>query len=265
MSSRCHSLLSLLLLLCATACFGAGGRVLRVCSDPDNMPFSNQKAEGFENRLAELVAHELGARVEYAWWPEKLGFVRKSLNAGLCDVVMGVPSTIENAAPTRPYYRSTYVFVSRGAGVSSILDPRLAQMKIGMPMVGDDYAPPSHALARRGLSGNVVGFRGDDNRAIAGAVAGGAVDVAVMWGPFAGWYAQGLDVKPVEPPAFQGVPFTFEISMAVRKQDAGLRAELDRIIGEKCGAIQKLLDEYRVPREGRNTCESSLESPSVLR
>jgi mxaJ protein len=260
MSSRCHSLV---LLLCATACFGADGRVLRVCADPDNMPFSNQKGEGLENRLAELVAHELGARVEYAWWPEKLGFVRKSLNAGLCDVVMGVPSSIENAAATRPYYRSTYVFVSRGQGVASLNDPRLRAMKIGMPMVGDDYAPPSHALARLGLSGNVVGFSGYDNRAIAEAVSRGAVDVAVMWGPFAGWYGKDLDVRPVAPAAFLGVPFTFEISMAVRKQDTALRADLDRAIGAQCGAIQKLLDGYRVPREGRNTCESSLESPSV--
>ena len=109
----------------------------------------------------------------------------------------------------------------------------------------------------------MVGFSGYDNRAIADAVSSGAVDVAVMWGPFAGWYGKGLDVRPVEPAAFLGVPFTFEISMAVRKQDAALRAELDRAIGAQCGAIQKLLDGYRVPREGRNTCESSLESPSV--
>jgi quinoprotein dehydrogenase-associated probable ABC transporter substrate-binding protein len=228
------------------------------------MPFSNRNAEGFENRLAELMAKEVGARVEYAWWPEKMGFVRKSLNAGMCDVIMGVPSTIGNAAPTRPYYRSTYVFVSRGSGIARIDDPRLAQMKIAMPMVGDDYAPPSHVLARRGLSGNVVGYSGYDNRAIANAVASGAVDVAVMWGPFAGWYAKGLDVRMMTPPSYFGVPFTFEISMAVRKQDDALRAELDRAIGAKCEAIQKLLDGYRVPREGKTICESSSESPSVL-
>lgn len=262
MSSRCHSWP--LLLFGAMVCFGADGRVLRVCSDPDNMPFSNRNGQGFENRLAELMAQQLGARLEYAWWPEKMGFVRKSLNAGLCDVVMGVPSTIGNAAATRPYYRSTYVFVSRGNRVERIDDPRLAQMKIGMPMVGDDYAPPSHVLARRGLSANVVGYSGYDNRAIAEAVSKGAVDVAVMWGPFAGWYAKDLQVTPIAPPAYLGVPFTFEISMAVRKQDAALREELDRAIGARCEAIQRLLEEYRVPREGGNTCESSLESRSVL-
>jgi mxaJ protein len=259
MSLRCHSLCALILCLP----LAADARLLRVCADPANMPFSNERAEGFENRLAELMARELGARVEYAWWPEKLGFVRKSLNAGMCDVIMGVPSTIENAAPTRPYYRSTYVFVSRGRGIASLTDPRLAAMKIGMPMVGDDYAPPSHALARLGLSGNVVGLSGSDNRAIADAVSRGAVDVAVMWGPFAGWYGKGLDVHPIEPAAFMGVPFTFEISMAVRKQDTALRDELDRAIGAQCGAIQKLLDEYRVPREGKDTCESLSRSPSA--
>src|SRR5690242_18488322 len=111
MFSRCLSLL-----MCATACFGAGGRVLRVCADSNNLPFSNERAEGFENRLAELVAREMGAKLEYAWWPEKTGFVRKSLNSGMCDAIMGVQSSIENAAATRPYYRSTYVMVSRGLG-----------------------------------------------------------------------------------------------------------------------------------------------------
>jgi mxaJ protein len=250
------------LLVWTAICFAGEGRVLRVCADPDNLPFSNQKGEGFENRLAEIVGREIGARVEFAWWPEKRGFVRKSLNEGMCDAIMGVPSTIENAAATRPYYRSTYVFVSRGLGIASLTDERLADMKIGMPMAGDDYAPPSHVLARRGLSANVVGFSGYDNRAIAEAVSKGAVDVAVMWGPFAGWYGKGLDVRPVQPAAFLGVPFTFEISMAVRKHDTALREELDRAIVAQCGAIQKLLDEYRVPREGNNTCESLSHSPS---
>jgi mxaJ protein len=258
MFSRCLSLL-----VCATACFGAGGRVLRVCSDPNNLPFSNERGEGFENRLAELVAHGLNARLEYAWWPERMGFVRKSLNAGMCDVIMGVPSSIENAAPTRPYYRSTYVFVSRRLGIASFDDPRLKTMRIGVQMVGDDYAPPAYALARRGLSGNVVGFSSYSTAGIVEAVGRGDVDVAVVWGPFAGYFGKDLEVKPVSPSSDSSVPFTFEISMAVRKQDTALKAELDRFIGAQCGAIQKVLDQYRVPREGRATCESLQESPSV--
>src|SRR5436305_10935459 len=120
MSSRCLSLL-----LCATACFGAGERVLRVCADPNNMPFSNRRGEGFENRLAELVAGELGARVEYTWYAPGRGYLRNSLNAELCDVVMGVPSALDTVAVTAPYYRSTYVFVARHPGIQSLNDPRL--------------------------------------------------------------------------------------------------------------------------------------------
>jgi mxaJ protein len=255
---------SLSLLVCATACFGAGGRVLRVCSDPNNLPFSNQRAEGFENRLASLVAHELGATLEYTWWPQRMGFVRKSLNAGLCDVILGVPSSIENAAPTRPYYRSTYVFVSRGLGMESLNDPRLKTMRIGVQMVGDDYAPPAYVLARNGLSGNVVGFSSYDNSRIVEAVKRGEIDVAVVWGPFGGYFGKNLELKPVRPATYGEVPFTYEISMAVRKEDTALKAELDRVIAAQCGAIQKVLDEYRVPREGKTTCESSQESQSAV-
>src|SRR5438128_1296513 len=133
MSSRCLSLL-----LCATACYGAGDRVLRVCADPNNLPFSNQRAEGFENRLADLVAHELGARVEYTWYAPGRGYLRNSLNADLCDVVMGVPSELDTVAASRPYYRSTYVFVSRHAGIQALDDPRLKKMRIGVQMIAED-------------------------------------------------------------------------------------------------------------------------------
>src|SRR3954453_11196814 len=137
MSSRCLNLL-----LCAIACFGADQRVLRICADPNNMPFSNERAEGFENRLAELVARELGARVEYTWYAPGRGYLRNSLNADLCDVVMGVPSALDTVAVTRPYYRSTYVFVSRHSGIRSLDDPRLKKMRIGVQMIAEDYVPP---------------------------------------------------------------------------------------------------------------------------
>src|SRR3954467_14610426 len=147
MSSRCLSLL-----LCASACFGADQRVLRVCADPNNMPFSNKRGEGFEDRLAEVVARELGARVEYAWYAPGRGYLRNSLNAELCDVVIGVPSALDTVAVTRPYYRSTYVFVAQHSGIQSLDDPRLKTMRIGVQMIGDDYVPPAYALANNGLS-----------------------------------------------------------------------------------------------------------------
>lgn len=258
MFSRCLSLL-----LLAAAAHGAGGRVLRVCADPNSLPFSNDRAEGYENRLADLVAHELGATVRYTWAAQRRGFVRNTLNAGECDVVMGVPSSVEMLAATRPYYRSTYVFVSRGLGIRSLDDPRMKKLRIGLQMVGDDYTPPAYALAKLGLSANVVGFSSYTPARIVEAVSRGDIDLAIVWGPLAGYYgARKLEITPVSPATFESIPFTFEMSMGVRKSDPALRTELDRVIAAQCGAIQKLLDEYRVPREG-NTCESQPRSPSA--
>src|SRR4051812_31110373 len=259
MSSRCLSLV----LAAAVAGWGADRRILRVCADPDNLPFSSQRADGFENRLADVVARELGATVEYTWAPQRRGFVRNTLNAGECDVMMGVPSSLEMVAATRPYYRGTYVFVSRKLGIRSFADPRLAKLRIGLQMVGDDYTPPAYALSARGLSGNVTGFSSRAPEQIVDAVKRGEIDVAVVWGPLAGYYATpDLEITPVWPAAFNGVPFTFDMSMGVRKGDTVLRAELDRVIAAQCGAIQKLLDEFRIPREG-NTCESQSRSSSA--
>src|SRR5207253_1835343 len=127
------------------------------------LPFSNRRLEGFENRIGALIARELGAKVSYTWWAQRRGFFRNTLKAGLCDVVLGVPAGFEMAATTRPYYRSTYVFVTRrgrGLDVRSFDDASLRRLKIGVPLAGNDYAnpPPAHALSRRGIVDNVVGY-----------------------------------------------------------------------------------------------------------
>jgi mxaJ protein len=141
----------------------AGARVLRVCADLNNLPFSNERREGFENRLAELVARDLGARLEYVWWAQRRGFIRNTLAAGECDVVFGVPSRFERVLPTAPYLRSSYVFVSRDTlapPLTSLDDQRLRTLRIGVHLIGDDYTntPPAHALARRGIVRNVAGY-----------------------------------------------------------------------------------------------------------
>ena len=138
-------------------------RILRVCSDPNNLPFSNRAGEGFENRLAELIADELHAQVRYTWWAQRRGFVRNTLGAGACDLIAGVPSGYEPVRTTEPYYRSTYVFVTRrdlAPPIESIDDPRLRRLRIGIHVIGDDYAePPSAtALARRGIVNNIHGY-----------------------------------------------------------------------------------------------------------
>src|SRR4051812_15513739 len=164
---RTHVILALLPLLFvqdAKADRGAAARVLRVCADPAGLPYSNEKKEGFENRIAEIVAKELGARLEYTWWAQRRGFLRNTLNAGTCDVVMSAPVGLDMLRTTRPYYRSTFAFVTkkeRGLGdLSSFDDPRLPKLRIGVPLAGDDGANPApvHALAKRGITQSIRGF-----------------------------------------------------------------------------------------------------------
>jgi mxaJ protein len=239
-------------------------RVLRVCADPNNLPFSNRRLQGFENEIAALLARDLGATVEYTWWAQRRGFFRNTLKAGLCDVVMGVPSSFELALATRPYYRSTYVFVSRQEGPhpESFDDPVLHKVKVGVQLAGDDGVnpPPAHALARRGVVGNVTGYTlyGDYREPnpparIMDAVAHGDVDVAVVWGPLAGYFAKRepvpLALTPVSPQIdLPYLPFVFDISMGVRRGETALRDQLDAELERRQPEIDAILDRYGVPR-----------------
>jgi mxaJ protein len=255
---RCLSLICIALL----PCLAAEQRLLRVCADPNNLPFSNDRGEGFENKLAEMIAPKLDAKLEYTWWSERKSFVRNSLDQNRCDVVMGVPATLESITATNPYYRSTYVFVSRhdrNLQITSLNDPRLANWRIGIHVVGDDYAPPAYALARRGITSNIVGFSlfGEYGQAnppakVIDAVTRGDIDIAIVWGPFAGYFAKStktsLDVVPVTPAVFLAVPFSYDISIGVRKGNDALKAELDRVLESESGAIQQILSEYGVPQ-----------------
>jgi mxaJ protein len=255
----------LALLLVVLALTGCGQRTLRVCADPNNLPFSNVRGEGFENRLAELVAHELHAKVAYVWWAQRRGFVRNTLKDRRCDLWPGVASGVEMLGTTRPYYRSTYVFVTRAdrnLDVASFDDPRLKQLTIGVQMIGDDASntPPAHALARRGIVQNVRGYMlyGDYAKpnppaAVVEAVDRGDVDVAVVWGPLAGYFAaraqHPLRLAPVRPwldgPQW---PMVFDVSMGVRKEDVKLRRALDAALEKQAPAIRRLLDAYHVPQ-----------------
>jgi quinoprotein dehydrogenase-associated probable ABC transporter substrate-binding protein len=261
-----RGLLFVFVIVAGLACYRTPpGRELRVCSDPNNLPFSNQRQEGFENRLAQLIARELHATVRYTWWAERRGFLRNTLNAGQCDVVMGMPPGTEGVVTTQPYYRSTYVFVSRRdrhLRIASLDDPILRRLKIGVQLVGDDYAntPPVHALSRRGIVKSIVGFRvvGDYSEPnpparIIDAVAADDVDVAIAWGPLAGYFAKharvALELTPVQP-AFDppGLRFVFDIALAVRKDDEKLKEELDQVLTQRKPGIDSLLGQYGVPR-----------------
>jgi mxaJ protein len=239
-------------------------RQLRVCADPNNLPFSNERLEGFENKLADLIAHDLNATLTYTWWAQRRGFIRNTLKAATCDLLMGVPQRLDAVLTTSPYYRSTYVFVYRqedGPAVRSLDDPILRTIKIGVQLVGNDgvNSPPAHALARRNIIENVVGYSvyGDyaqpnPTARIIEAVATGAVDVAVVWGPIARYFARSqpvpLAVVPVTPswdtPA---LPFVFDIALGVRRGEEAFCAELEAILQRRRPDINRILDEYGVP------------------
>jgi quinoprotein dehydrogenase-associated probable ABC transporter substrate-binding protein len=242
--------------------------VLRVCADPNNLPFSNQNLEGFENRIADVIANDLNARVEYTWWAQRRGFFRNTLKAGLCDVVIGVPHDLEMAATTKPYYSSTYVFVYRkdsGLSLHSFDDEALKTIRVGVQMIGDDFsnAPPAHALSRRHIINNVVGYSvyGDYAKPnppadIMKAVEKKQVDAAIVWGPLAGYFAkqssQPLVLVPVSPQVDQpALPFVYDISLGVRRGDKSLRDRLDEILVKRRNEIDRILDDYAVPRVAR--------------
>jgi len=270
MSLRCpeggtaRATLALAVAAAAALPCGAAERTLRVCAEPDNLPLSSEHEIGFENRIARLLADELGARLVYEWQPQRRGFVRKTIGAGLCDVWIGVPAGFERLLTTRPYYRSRYVFVTRaedGPAPHSLDDPMLRRKIVGVQLIGDDAAnaPPAHGLARRGIVENVRGFMvyGDYRTAaplapIVEAVARRDIDVAIVWGPLAYFAARQpvpLHVTPIEPGALdEGLPFAFGIAMGVRRKDEELRQHIQAAIEKLQPKIDAIMAEYGVPR-----------------
>jgi mxaJ protein len=241
-------LFSLSLTLCAS-------EPLTICADPQNPPFSTRQATGFENEIAKAIAAELHQPVHFHWQRMGRGFVREVVNKGACDAVIAVPVGMRGLRVTTPYYRSTYVFVTRRTDrpITSLDDPRLAHMKVGVQVLEDDYAPPARALARRSLTKNLVGFEMDENAGdIISAVAKKKVDTAIVWGPLAGYYAERypseLRLSPVtpeiDPPQ---LPFTFEIGVGVRKTEPELYERLDQAVRRAQPRIRQILKAYGVP------------------
>jgi mxaJ protein len=237
---------------------------LRVCADPNNLPFSNRAGEGFENKLAEMVAQKFGKVVVYTWWAQRRGFIRHTLKAGDCDLLMGVPAKYELVETTRPYYRSTYAFVSQTARhlqLHAIDDPQLRNLAIGVHLIGDDgnNTPPAHALGQQGIIDNVRGFmiygdyrEPDPPARLIEAVEHGEIDVAAAWGPLAGYAAQKskipLTVTPiVADERFAPQQFQFSVAMGVRKGDHALRDQMNDFIAQHGAEITALLQTYGVP------------------
>jgi mxaJ protein len=259
-------LVVVLLALFAGSC--SRERVLTVCADPNNLPFSNRAGQGFENKLAELIARAQHARLAYVWWAQRRGYVRNTLGERKCDLWPGVASTVEMLATSRPYYRSTYVFVSRtGDRLNGLTldDPRLRRLRIGVQLVGDDggNTPPAHALARRGITANLRGYMlyGDYRRpnppsAIVAAVAHGDIDVGLVWGPLAGYFAARspvpLRLEPVTPWLDDSRwPMVYDVSIGVQKSNTGLLRDVEQVLATHREEIDALLARYRVPRADR--------------
>ena len=244
----------------------SGPPPLRVCADPNNMPFSNARGEGFENAIAQVLGRALGRPVRYFWQPQRRAFFRTTLQAGNCDVVVNVPASFERVRATRPYYRSAYVFVTQQArhlDIRSFDDPRLRPLRIGIQITGDDYdnPPAAQALASRQLVDNLRGYtvygdysKDDPQRAIVDAVAGGAVDVAIVWGPLAGYFAARaatpLSLTPVEAQLGRDRSFAFDMAVGVRRDDAQLHDKLDAAVVRRFDEIQTILRRFNVPLVG---------------
>jgi mxaJ protein len=236
--------------------------LIRVCADPDNMPSSNDKLEGYENKLATLISQELKAKLEYVWYPTRRGYFR-ILNGMYCDLAMEVPAGLDMAGATKPYFRSGYVFVTRkGSGlddIKTLADPRLKKLKIGVNVYTSDAenSPPAMALSHYGVVGNLTGystFFDENNRPedIINAVSKKEVDLAIAWGPLAGYYAKQATVPLVltalpAKDSLSEVPFQYNIGIAVRRKDKEFRDSLEAVLTRRQPEVQAILKEYAVP------------------
>ena len=232
-------------------------KVLRVCSDPANLPFSNDKGEGFENKVAEIVADELKIPVEYTWFPQATGFIRRTLQAKACDLVVGFAQGDEFVLNTNHYYRSTYALVYKAGngldGVDQLSDPRLKGKRIGV-IAG---TPPGNLLAAEGLMPLAKPYPLTVDRRYESPaermiedIRSGEVAAGVLWGPIAGYFStrggEALVVKPLVKET-GATRMSYRITMGVRHSDDQWKRELNAIIAKRQGDIDKVLIEFGVP------------------
>lgn len=250
-------------------------KVLRVCADPRNMPFSNEKGEGFENKLAELFADKLHKKLDYIYYPQATGFVRNTLGAHRCDVIMGFPQGNDLVQGTNPYYRTAYALIARqGSGLDDVTlleDARLKGKHIGV-VAG---TPPATNMAAAGLMANakpyplMIDTRVDSSaEAMIDDLTSGKIDAGILWGPMAGFYArkasQPLHVTPLVKET-TGPHLVYRIGMGVRPADQNWKRELNQLIQENQPAINRILLDFGVPLLDENDrpigAETATKSP----
>lgn len=258
MFSLCHRVALAVGLVLAAGVARAWAAPLRVCADPDDLPFSNRAGQGFENQIAIQLGRELGRKTEFVWARSRKGFLREEFNKNACDVLLGVPRGMKGVLTSEPYYVSSYVFVTAAREhlqITRFDDPRLNGRRIGLQILEDDLSPPSLPLIRYGHASQLVGFDSFGNAAseIVRAVADGKVGAAVVWGPIAGYYANRLHlpvvlsaVSPQVDPATH-IPFTFAMTAAVHKNDGQLLQALNAAIAKDREGIGRILAGYDVP------------------
>ena len=248
-------------------------KVLRVCADPRNMPFSNEKGEGFENKIAELFAEKLQKKLDYTYYPGATGFVRNTLGAHRCDVILGFPQGDDLAQGTNPYYRTAYAIITKqGSGledVTALDDPRLKDKHIGI-VAG---TPPATDMAVDGLMANakpyplMIDTRVDSSaEAMVNDLTSGTIDAGVLWGPMAGFYARkaspALHVTPLVKEK-TGPKLVYRVGMGVRPADQNWKRQLNRLIQENQGAINKILLDFGVPLLDESDQPISAEAAAV--
>jgi mxaJ protein len=250
-----------LVVLCSVSGRAPAGdaKQLRVCGDPNNLPFSNNKLQGIENKIADVIAKDLKTTVAYTWWPHQRGLVKRVLNTGRCDVMLGIPKGYDPVLWTKPYYRTSYVLAyrkDRGLKLHSLDDPQLRTLKVGVQV----NTPPHEALGARGIADNVVGyqlmfdsnFHAEDypGKMVEDLIAG-SIDVALVWGPIAGYFAKKkaapLELVLLEDRPDAGTRFAFDISMGVRKGDKELKGRLEDAIARRRDEITHILEDFGVP------------------
>jgi quinoprotein dehydrogenase-associated probable ABC transporter substrate-binding protein len=245
-------------------------KALKVCADPNSMPLSDQKLEGYENRIAEVLAADLGIGVEYTWFPQRRGFVRNTLraedpdNGGYkCDLIIGVPESFELAITAKPYYRSTYALVfKKNNGLDDVksgqdfvnLD---ASRKAGLRVGIFEQTPAALWLARHGMIPQMVGYvtlNGDPaeypGQIIERELLGDKIDAAILWGPIAGYFvnkSENVELTMIPLMSESGIRFDYAISMAVRFGEGEWKKELETLIGKNAVKIKSILQEYKVP------------------
>jgi mxaJ protein len=247
----------LLLILFAALGSSSGQAPLRICADPDNLPFSNHALQGFDNRIAVLVAHELHREPVFVWARSRRGFLRERFNKNACDMLLGTPVGMRAVAVTAPYYTSSYVFITPAREhlqIASFSDPQLNNRRIGLQILEENFSPPSVPLIRNGHAGQLIGFDsfGKQEDDVVRAVASGRIGVAVVWGPVAGYFAQHSSIPLTLTPVSTardatGIPFTYSIGFGAHKEDTALLRQLNRAIVRLKPGIDHILAAYNVP------------------